>query len=290
MERRVTIEFYSWLYFDAREKLLLSQDSLYAEFLRKSELRFQKGAANLMELSNARYVRSKMKMQLREMSIQKMNGYKKLQFLLNTTDSLQPISESLEFKGLDPMALEKHPYWAWYEKEQNLITARTRIEKNSVKPEINAGYVWQTMRGISADAGPFSGLSYAQISVNIPLVGHQIKNRLYGLQLESRMLEQKKSFQFKKASLYLTEWQRKLKWSDEKLWYYRNETNPEGRTMKQLAEMQFLNGSIDYLQWMQIMNQVLEMEHAYLEAIHENNLIRIELAFPKIETINIGYE
>lgn len=290
MERLVTIEFYTWLYFDAREKLLLHQDSMYAEFLRKSELRFQKGAANQMELSNARYARSKMKMQLRELILQKTNGYKRLQFLLNTTDTLQPISPSLEFKGLDAMALEKHPYWTWFEKEQNLITARTRIEKNSVKPEINAGYVWQTMRGISPDASPFSGLSYAQIAVNIPLIGHQVKNRIYGLQLESRMLEQKKSFQFKKASLYLTEWQRKLKWSDEKLWYYRNEANPEGRTMKQLAETQFLNGSIDYLQWMLIMNQVLEMEHAYLEAIHENNLIRIELAFPQIESIKTSYE
>src|SRR5437762_6259371 len=84
IRRQVTEVFYDILYFLEKKKILLQSDSLYAEFLRKATLRFEKGEANILEKTTAETQRSQLTLQLQQLDEDIKILQKRFKFLMNT--------------------------------------------------------------------------------------------------------------------------------------------------------------------------------------------------------------
>src|SRR5215213_1960239 len=95
IKRRVTEIFYELLYLDEKRNILLQSDSLYAEFLRKATLRFQKGETNILEKTTAETQRGQIALQLQQLEQDRSVLKVQLKFLLQSDTDFVPYANDL---------------------------------------------------------------------------------------------------------------------------------------------------------------------------------------------------
>jgi cobalt-zinc-cadmium resistance protein CzcA len=116
-KKMVRQSFYLFLYLKQKEKLLLKNDSMYANFLEKATMRFNKGESNVLEKATAESQRGTIAIQLKQ--LQQDIDIAKLQFklLLNTLTDFVPTETDLKL-NLDVNA------------DNTVINQHTLIEDN----------------------------------------------------------------------------------------------------------------------------------------------------------------
>ena len=90
LAKQVALTFFDLQVIYSKEKLLAKNDSIYAEFLRVSDLRFKTGESNLLEKTSAETQRSQIAMQLKSLQQEKAVLQLKFDWLLNAKTSYQP--------------------------------------------------------------------------------------------------------------------------------------------------------------------------------------------------------
>lgn len=273
LKRAVAQVFYAMLVLQEKKKLLLRADSNYGEFLRKATLRLEKGEANILEKTTAETQRGTIYLQLK--ALQEEMDLLQLQFslLLNTTDPFMPQAGSLRMPvpaGMDSAQLASHPVLAVLQQQKMAASANTALEKARLLPDINIGYTNASIRGIGADNilyGSGTRFSAAQLGVGIPIFAGAQKARVNtskalervsenNYQLQLQMLEN----QYKAA---VTQYRASL----QSVAYFEKTALPNAELIVKTANKQFLNGEINYLEWVMLSNQSIVIENNYLDAL-----------------------
>ena len=73
LRKAVSEIFYSLVNLQQKQKILLQNDSMYSDFLLKSNLRFEKGESNILEKATAETQRGQIAIQLNQLRCQQRN-------------------------------------------------------------------------------------------------------------------------------------------------------------------------------------------------------------------------
>ncbi|MBC5841651.1 CusA/CzcA family heavy metal efflux RND transporter [Flavobacterium sp. F-380] len=279
LTRQVTIVFYEMMYLKEKEKLLLKSDSIYSEFLRKTALRFDKGESNILEKATAENQSGQIKIQLLELQSDYKIIQSQLKYLLNTDKDFVPVSDKLKMdftENLDKNAIGNQPSIKLFEQEVNSSKAEISLEKSKKLPELIGGVYYQTFKTNAEFQNSYNGV-YGQFGVAIPLFNAAINNKKKALEINTQIAENNLNNEKLKLESKNQELVQEYKKQKETIAYFESQALKNVDLVTKAANDKFINGDINYLEWVMLINQSTGIQSDYIEAVRKLNISIIEI-------------
>ncbi len=285
---QVKSNYYQLAYFEALQRLLQSQDTLFAGFLRASELRYKTGETNLLEKATAETQLNEIRNRIQQNEADILIARKQLETYLNSTlpdgvfiDTLSKLSITPEFidsvQGSNPEA-------AYIRQQINIAEKAIGVEKARAKPDFSISYFNQSIIGTQeVDGTPktfgagkrFQGVA---AGISIPIFYKPYSSRIKAVKVDRQIAETQ--YQFYKLNLqgqYQQAYQEYLK-NVKNISYYETSALANGNLILRQAQLAFTNGEIGYVEYLQALRTYRDIRSQYLDAVNNFNqsIIRIQ--------------
>lgn len=285
LKKAVAEIFYSFLYLKEKELLLLKSDTIYSEFLKKADLRLANGESNVLEKTTAETQRGNITLQLKQLRQEKETVLLQLQVLLNTDTKIFPFENNFKIDQLitpDSNLINRNPFLKIVEQQKQISNAALRFEKSKLLPDINLGYYNMTMRGTGADEIRYNGSSRfqsVQLGIGVPIFFKGQKARIasakvYQIYIENNYFLEKQLLQNSYQIAY-SQYKNQL----ETINYFEKNALPNAQLISETANKQFLNGEINYLDWVMLTNQSIAIKSNYIDAVKALNETIIQINY-----------
>ena len=283
--------WYSYLYSMQTIRVLDFQDSLYLNFINKSEIRYKTGETSNLELITARNkyqeVQALKKSAQTEVKIQEL----RLQQLLNTISPVQPIDGDLPvlYQNELDTAGSTNPLIGFYQQQVEVANARVNLQKSKALPEITLGYSQQLVvksfdpANINRTYTPGTRIAGIQLGLAIPVfngAGHaRVKSEKLAVQIaETDYIYIQNQFQVQ----YQQAFQEYLK-NKQIVDYYTSTGLKQADEQLRIAQVSFDLGEIGYIEYIQNVTLAVQSRITYLETVNQLNQSAIQLQFLKGE-------
>lgn len=285
LKKMVSEVFYNLLYLQEKKNLLLRNDSMFAEFLSKSILRFNKGESNILEKTTAEHQRGQIALQLAQLAAD--NDILQLQFqlLLNTTTTYVPDNKEADVNSislLDTTALATHPLMQYWKQQQSIATANTKMEHAKLLPDFSFGYNLMSMKGVGAnniDYNHAPRFQSAQVGLGIPIFRSGQKAKITASKINEQVAANEYEVNLKKMQTDYAAVLLQYHKNQATVLYYENTALKNAEVIKTTANTQYQNGEINYLEWVLLMNQAVAVQSDYVDAIRNRNYSLLELNY-----------
>ncbi|MFL5747313.1 MAG: CusA/CzcA family heavy metal efflux RND transporter [Niastella sp.] len=289
LQKAVKTVFYNMVDLLERQKLLMRLDSIYSRFLDAASLRLKTGESTMLEKSNAETQIQQLKLQQEQVKADLRMEQQQLQWLLNTKDMLLPEYHALKKEHdplIDTLTVAGHPAVQLQQQQVKVNAAQTNIEKARLNPEFTVGYSNQSIIGYQTKDGVtqqyYGGgdrFNIYQLSVALPIFNKAVKARIKAGQLQ----EATTRMEVDATSQYLTnQWQQlneAYKKYSGQVQYYETSGLQQAALITRNARLGFEKGDVSYIEWTLQMNNAVNIELGYLQAIHALNNTIIELEY-----------
>ncbi len=268
VKKTVTHLFYNYLYLKENEKLLQKADTLFSKFFDKANLRLQKGESNILEKSTAETQKTNVAIQLKQLQSEIEMLKQAFQLVLNSEEVYIPVSSNLKAR-IENSKIEDNPLLKVFEQQKKIVTAVTALQKSKLLPEINIGYNNNSFKGIGLeDAQRFHS---ALIGLGIPLFGGSQKAKINASKVAENIAESEYQTQVlnlkTEYNKLLTQYNSNL----EIVNYFETNSNKNSKIITDVANKQFINGDINYLDFVMLVNRSIAIQNSYIEAVKSLN-------------------
>jgi cobalt-zinc-cadmium resistance protein CzcA len=285
IKRTVTQIFYSILILKEKEKLLIQADSIYSSFLTKAELRFKTGESNILERATAKTQRGGIFLQLK--SLQDEIELAKLQFqlVLNTRLKSEPEAINVQIylsNSTDRPILAEHPLLKFSDQQKLIASANSKLEKSRFLPELNLGYFNSSIKGIGANDIYYPSskrFGAAYFGIGIPVFTSSQKAKVNASVVSEKIAENNYQTQLSALETHYQSARSHYETYLGALTYYEQTSMPEANIIRQTADKQFINGEINYLEWVMLNNQAIVIKNNRLDIIKVLNESIINLNY-----------
>lgn len=275
----------TYLYED--QQLLNYQDSLYLNFLRAAELRFETEESSFLEKVTAETKVLEIENRLDLVKSDIIIYESRLRVLMNESIVRQFKPGTIQKRDIssiyDPELLSQNPQLAYYDNLINTANAETSVHKSKMLPDISIGYFNQSIignptsdGGIATSSDRFSGM---QAGISLPIFFGSSKAKIKQSKIKAEIAEinadYNKSMLLSSHQQYLNE----LVKQQSSLNYYEEKAIPQADMIIDNANKSFKNGAIDYIEFIQAMNQALEIKFNYIKTLNNYNQAVINLEY-----------
>jgi cobalt-zinc-cadmium resistance protein CzcA len=248
-----------------QEKLYRYLDSLFQNFSKASDRRFQLGETNYLEKITAQSKFRQIHTKLLQINKDKVGGYQKLQALLQTSDSIAIKQNQLVPNiTLNPSS-NKELYTAYFDNIAKSLQANEKLQKQQYLPDLNMEYFQGKNNGLTQSLYGF------QVGVSVPLWYGAIKAKSKAAQLESQSWEQQKQSEIKKIDQYIAEKKSELLKYEEAIKYYNEYGANLSKEIIKVANMSYKHGEIDFFQYIISLENATTIQSDYLENVYLYN-------------------
>lgn len=284
MKRNVAQIYYLFVFQNKKRDLLKSLDSLYSGFYQRAQQRFEKGESDILEKTTVESQLADIRMQSQQLESDLNLSRLQFQLLLNTTTDFQPKTEDryIFAAGLDSTSLDNHPQMRYLMQQQQIAAASIDVEKSKLLPQLNLGYNNMSMRGTGANDKTYTAsqrFQSAQIGVGIPIFAGAQKARITSARINQDITRQsyQTGAQLLKSQYLstLTEYRKFL----TAVQYYETTGLANASLITKTANEQLAGGSINYLQWAQLISHATTIRSSYLDMVMNLNSKAIELSY-----------
>lgn len=284
LKKQVQQVYYHMVYLQKKKELLLFADSLYDAFYQKAALRLKTGESNILEKTSAETLLGQIKIQIQQLEQDASIVQLQFQLLLNTQNNYMPETGKGPLSPaslLDTALLRNHPILQSMLQQQSIALANTEVEKSKLLPDLSLGILNGSIRGVGADNIFYSGKRFnsVQVGMGIPLFTKAQKARINSAVLSEKMAESK--FQQVKQQL-TTEYQTAIAQYAKYLatvQYLEKTGLKNAQVITETANKQLSAGLINYLEWVQLINQATSVRNDYTEAVRNLNESIIQLTY-----------
>lgn len=270
LKKAVTQTFFSILYWEKKEALLLGADSLYSGFYEKAKLRLQNGETNILEKTIAESQKAAIAVQLQQVR-QELNAMSiRFRFLLNTDNPVQP-ADGNAIPVLSSNSGNDHPLLQVLKQQQAIAMAQTKAEKAKLLPDLMLGYNNNSFKGIGPDNnyyGTSNRFHSVQIGIGIPVFVQAQKAKVKASRIAENIAEGR--LEAESAALK-SKYEELLSAYDNNVTivrYFETTGLKNAATIVATAQKQFLGGEINYLDWVMLMNQAIAIRSNYADAVN----------------------
>ena len=278
-------------YYIARQKLLLSQDSLYAGFARAADARYKSGESNLLEKISAEAQLNESGNQVRLIAAQVQRLQSELALLINrdvSIESLSPLSVYEEHVASDSIVYKNNPQLLLTKKQALVLQSEHRLQRAKTAPDLHVGFFSQTLIGavnpsngeLATSQTRFTGF---QIGLALPLWFTTYRARSQSAEAEyqaalslSNYTDQLLKQKFINAQEQLSLYQQQVK-------YYEDTGLPNAQVMLRQASISFKGGEISYTEYLFGLKNVLSVKENYLKTVNDLNQAVIYLKYISAE-------
>jgi len=285
LKKQVSQVFYAILYIKQKKELLQYADSLYDAFYKKAELRLLKGETNILEKTSAETQLGQVETQLQQLKEDAAILQLQFQLLLNTGTTLMPEERNYKMQidlFHDSTVLQKNPIMKVFEQQKLVADYVIKVEKSKLLPDLMIGYNNTSMQGTGADDKFYSGskrFNAVQLGIGIPVFSGSQKAKINSAKFNRQIVE---SNYINGLQALQTEYQSALKQYNkyaQTIAYYENNALKNASLITSTANQQLAAGSINYLEWVQLINQAMTVKNDYVEAVKNFNEAIIHLNY-----------
>ncbi|HEY1166065.1 MAG TPA: CusA/CzcA family heavy metal efflux RND transporter [Chitinophaga sp.] len=284
LKKEVTAVYYEMRYLQQKKQLLSYTDSLYAAFLDKASLRFEQGESNIVEKATATTQRGQVNQQLKQLEQDYSILQSKLKLLLNTTNDIVPDSNT-QLKIAPPAiadtgALAQHPYLQLLAQQQQISAMQYGVEKARLLPDLIVAYNNQSFKGTGADDKYYSAgtrFQSVQLGVGIPIFFHAQKARISAQKVNQTLAQNNYEAGLQQVQAQYEQALKQYYKTQHAVRYYEDTALENAATVINGANEQFINGQINYLEWVLLMNQAVGIRNEYIDAIRNLNSATIDI-------------
>lgn len=277
--------FYQLIYFYNKEKLLLTTDSLYSDFLKRAELRLAKGESNILEKATAENQSSQIKIQLEQLQMDIALVQIQFQLLLNTTTVFTPetsVFKMDDVRKADTVKLNQHPLLLQIEQQQEISKAIVRVEQSKLLPDLIIGITNTSIKGTGANEKLYSSsyrFTAVQAGVALPIFNRGQKARIEAAKQNTKISESNYDIQFQQLQSAYENAKAQQEKFKQTVAYFENKSLITANLISKTANQQLANGSINYLEWVQLINHSIATQNEYIEAVKNLNDATIQLHY-----------
>jgi cobalt-zinc-cadmium resistance protein CzcA len=186
----------------------------------------------------------------------------------------------------DSNALQLHPYLNYYKQQELVASSVTRLEKARLQPDLMISYTNQSIIGwqLNKDRsesyyGGDRRFSTLQIGVAVSVFTKAQKARIRAATEKEFIAEASTGLALMDLKLRLEQdWNEYLKYQ-EAMQYYQNNALPQSGIIIQVANLNYKNGEINYIEWGTLLGNAIGLQSQYVDALKEFNVRKIELEY-----------
>ncbi len=285
LKKQVSETFFLLVNMNEKQFILTEMDSIYSGFLSRAEFRYSKGETNALEMITASSQKAQIRMQLSQLLLDKENELMKFQLLLNSNDKLipEPSNQLLEAPvSRDTTVAPSHPLVKILEKQKQISLASEKLERSRLMPDLVVGYNLMSIKGTGPDNIYYDDetrFGSVQIGVGIPLFFGAQRSKIKAARFMTTIAANSYESGVKNFKNQLESAFRQLDVSRERLSYYQNDGFKNAGRVVEIANAQFTNGEINYLEWTMLMNNATVLRTGYADAVYELNSAIIEINY-----------
>ncbi|WP_053992274.1 CusA/CzcA family heavy metal efflux RND transporter [Mangrovimonas sp. TPBH4] len=269
--KEVLKTYYEIAYWQNMKQNYTYLDSLYTAFAYAANRKFEMGESNYLEKLTAETKKKEISLQLQqaEENIHKSNMVLG-QWL--QTDSTYTITPSALVKlELHPLDTINNPTLQYYRDAANLTERQVQLEKQKLLPGLNFSIFNGTNNG--PDSKSYSGF---QVGVAIPVWFGSQRSKIRAAQTANSVLNLERANQKIQMSAKFLAIQSDLRRFQEALNYYEQSGKELSEQTVFHALQAFQNGEIDFLQYIQLLENAKDIETNYLTALYQYNMTVLE--------------
>lgn len=273
LERQVTEAYYQVLF--SKEVLALANESLvlYENFLQVTKVQLETGETGRIPNMAARSKLGQAQLELEhaeeryQIASTLFNQWLRSDITYEVAGQL-PLPTNLSNDSISPV----NPHLQVGQAQVELSAAAIEMQEAKMLPQVNAGARFQTA------SGDFPLFGY-QIGMNVPLFKKAYKGQVeaaeIGLKVKEKALQESRN----KMERTVSELQYRLQHQIHILDYLRNELTPIVMEQSEVNWMAYQEGETGYLEYLDSLEQVVEVKQQYLTALYEFNALRTEMDY-----------
>ena len=265
--------YYEIVYLKNQEKLYRYLDSLYQNFSKASDRRFELGETNYLEKITAEAKFRQIRTKLFQIDKAKAAQFELLQSLVQSDEKI--VIESLEIKPLINLknTSSKELYTSYLESVTKKYKSNESLQKQNWLPNLNLEYFQGKNTGISQSLYGF------QVGLSVPILfnGNIAKSKV--AKLESQAWEQQKQNEQTKIDAYINQKNNELIQFQQAINYYNEYGKKVSDEIIKVANSSYKNGEIDFFQYILSLENATSIQVEYLDAVIQYNKTQLDLQY-----------
>ncbi|MDB5275733.1 MAG: cobalt-zinc-cadmium resistance protein CzcA [Ferruginibacter sp.] len=285
LKKQVAQLFYTMVYVEQKKQLLQYLDSLYTAFYKKAALRLEKGESNLLEKVSAETQLGQIHIQQQQLQQDVAVLQLQFQLLLNTTTLFVPEPEPVKMElaaTADTTKLREHASMQLIQQQEQIALASIDVEKSKLLPDLLAGYSNTSIKGTGADNkiyGSGKRFNAIQIGIGIPLFAKAQKEKINSAKFSRQIAAHNYTAGMQNIQSEYAAAVAQYNKYKQTVQYFETAALKNASLITSTANLQLANGSINYLEWVQLINQSVVVKSDYTEAIKNLNESIIQLNY-----------
>ncbi|MEX2514443.1 MAG: CusA/CzcA family heavy metal efflux RND transporter [Cyclobacteriaceae bacterium] len=246
-------------------------DSLYTNFEYAANRKFEQGESNYLEKLTAETKRKEISIQLRQIQESRQKARITLNKWLQSNSNYTASDQALTRMELMPVDTLKHPVLQYYSDALKLADRKIDLEKQQLLPDLKASVFRGTNNGTGIQS--YSGF---QVGLGIPLWFGAQKSKINAAKTGASILSSQSDNYEKQLISQYQALQSDLKKFEEGLNYYQSSGKKLSEETLMHATKAFQNGEIDFLQYIQLLENAKTIETNYLSTLFQYNMTVLE--------------
>jgi cobalt-zinc-cadmium resistance protein CzcA len=287
LKRVITENFFEVIILREKEKLLLIADSLYANFNAKAALRFSKGESNILEKATAETQRTNIAVQLNLLQKDIQMLMAELKYLLNMKEEFQLNVSSLKYQNqtnVDTNLICQNPFAKWLESKYLASKTQAQLQRSMLLPDLTMGYYNVSFKGIGADNHIYSTanrFNSIQLGIAVPFYSKALRTNIALTKTNSDIAKKELQVNLSALKNKYEQLTNAIRKDEEVIRYFESTELGNSEEIYVAANKQFILGEINYLEYVMLINQVIEIKSHFLDAIQNLNADKISINYLK---------
>ncbi len=290
---QVKVSYYSLLYSNAVNEVLLREDSIYQNFSKAVALKYGSGQGSLLENTAAETQVMETKNDVIA-SEEDINNFQiQLQTLMHVNNDVNAINNAFDKDYLSIIitndSISSHPLLKYLRQQVHVNDKTKSLEIAKILPDFVGGYFNQSIYGPANIFGSDYFLTTKNrlqgflIGVTIPLWFYPQKSKIKAAEINTRLAESDYNYnstmltgQYKQAVTMYLKYRNSIN-------YYKNNVLGKLEVIFEQSLKSYNTKEISYIEYLQVVSHALSIKRNYLNVIHQNNLnvLKIEYLLSK---------
>ena len=275
IKQRLATVYVAMQNLESQYDLLKENETIYQQFLDKANLRLKKGESNKSEVSTATIQLKSIQNQMKMVQTEIENNARQIQYILNSESKIYPTKQPVDWNLINELTVAKnHPILDLANENIKISTLETEVEKSKKSPVLSVGYSNQSFSDL--DQNRYNSF---QIGVGIPLFNRGINSSIEASRVKIDMAKQSLAIQENRLKQDFDIIKNKITAYDEILNDFEQIQIPASNDLQKTINRQLLEGEINFLDWVILNNQIIDVKSNYLESKNLREMAYAEMTY-----------
>ena len=261
------------VYLQHQEKLYFYLDSLYQNFSKASDRRFELGETNYLEKITAQSKFRQIRTKLSQIENDKKAQYELLNSLVQSDENYSVKSNTIAPLNSAIDEASKSLYTTYLESITKNYKMQLQLQKQHWLPDLNLDYFQGKNNGLSQSLYGF------QVGLAVPILFSGTISKTKVAQLELQSWEQQKQNEEQKIERYIGQKKNEIAKHQEAITYYNQYGKKLSDEIIKVANSSYKNGEIDFFQYIQSLENATTIQVDYLDTILQFNSTQLDLQY-----------